>query len=442
MDSTTSRIDELRGLMVLIGNAVDILEHDISQPKVASKEQPSDADLRSSVCTVEAACAQLCSLVARPGDVLANKFLAFYEPACLQVILSNKIPDILQEYPSGAHISELEKRTGISQGKLCRILRFLAAKHVFQEVGANTFANNHLSRELVSSNPLSSLGLCITNEMFKAGSSLGDVLNDPERRASTSPLDTAFSKYFGMKTLFDYYAVSSSEQNKLAFHFDKGMIGWGSVMEIDSLIPGIPWNTLPKGTSVCDVGGGVGNICINLAKHYPTWKFVLQDLPKPMDNAEKKIWPERCPEAIAENRIEFIPLDFLKGSPKEGCDIYYLKNILHSWSDEDCIKIIGNVTRAMGPSSRLFVHEFVVRPGYRIPKEEARFVQAPEPLLPNFGEGRIRQYSMDINMMALFNSAERTLDDFIQLGQSAGLKFVKLWETGELGIVEFVQQHH
>lgn len=72
MDSTTSRIDELRGLMVLIGNAVDVLEHDISQPKVASKEQPSDADLRSSVCTVEAACAQLCSLVARPGDVLAN----------------------------------------------------------------------------------------------------------------------------------------------------------------------------------------------------------------------------------------------------------------------------------------------------------------------------------------------------------------------------------
>lgn len=59
--------------------------------------------------------------------------MQFYEPACLQVVLSNKIPDILQEYPSGAHISELEKRTGISQGKLCRILRFLAAKHVFQE---------------------------------------------------------------------------------------------------------------------------------------------------------------------------------------------------------------------------------------------------------------------------------------------------------------------
>lgn len=94
------------------------------------------------------------------------------------------------------------------------------------------------------------------------------------------------------------------------------------------------------------------------------------------------------------------------------------------------------------PRLRNWIDEFVVRPGYRIPKEEARFVQAPEPLLPNFGEGRIRQYSMDINMMALFNSAERTLDDFIQLGQSAGLKFVKLWETGELGIVEFVQQHH
>ena len=84
--------------------------------------------------------------------------------------------------------------------------------------------------------------------------------------------------------------------------------------------------------------------------------------------------------------------------------------------------------------------EFVVRPGYRIPEEKAKFRQAPEPLLANYGEARIRQYTMDINMMTLLNSKERTLEDFIGLGESAGLQFVKLWETGEMGLVEFVQQ--
>ena len=63
--------------------------------------------------------------------------------------------------------------------------------------------------------------------------------------------------------------------------------------------------------------------------------------------------------------------------------------------------------------------------------------QAPESLLPNYGDGRLRQYTMDINMMTLLNSKERSLEDFIQLGNSAGLDFVKLWETGEMGLVEF-----
>jgi hypothetical protein len=49
------------------------------------------------------------------------------------VALTNKIPDILHESPSGVHISELEKRTGVDAGKLGRILRLLATKHVFKE---------------------------------------------------------------------------------------------------------------------------------------------------------------------------------------------------------------------------------------------------------------------------------------------------------------------
>jgi hypothetical protein len=59
--------------------------------------------------------------------------LQYLEPVCLQVVLFYKIPDILQEYPSGVHVAELDKRTGLSEAKLSRILRFLSAKHVFQE---------------------------------------------------------------------------------------------------------------------------------------------------------------------------------------------------------------------------------------------------------------------------------------------------------------------
>lgn len=40
---------------------------------------------------------------------------------------------------------------------------------------------------------------------------------------------------------------------------------------------------------------------------------------------------------------------------------------------------------------------------------------APEPLLPNFGAARNADYAQDVKMMMLFNSKERTLNEFISI---------------------------
>ncbi|KAJ3576709.1 hypothetical protein NP233_g252 [Leucocoprinus birnbaumii] len=429
---------QLKALLALIADAANVAQQRLSDPNSTAEDGHNDPELRASIYTIEGACAQLVCQVARPSDTLVNKFMSFYEPACLQVALSNKIPDILAECPSGAHISELQRQTGVDQNKLGRVLRLLATKHVFREVSADTFANNHLSRHLLSQNPLSSFGLHITDEAFKAASALSDNLNDPALTSSASPRDSAFSRFFNVNgALFDYYAGSSPEQTKRRERFGPSMMGWGAAIEADAVVHDFPWHKLRKGSVVCDVGGGVGNISMQLAKRHPAIRLVLQDLPGQLEAAERKIWPERCPEAIAEKRISFVPLNFFKESPKQGCDIYFLKNILHDWSDEDCIKILSSVRTAMYARSRVLIHEFIVQPAYRVPDIEAEYSQAPEPLLPNYGDGRLRQYTMDINMMTLLNSGERTLDVFIRLGKLAGLRFVKLWETGEMGLVEF-----
>ena len=57
--------------------------------------------------------------------------------------------------------------------------------------------------------------------------------------------------------------------------------------------------------------------------------------------------------------------------------------------------------------------------------------------MPNYGVGRIRQYNIDLHMMTFLNSEERRLPQFIRLGEAAGLEFVKLWDLGELGLVEY-----
>jgi hypothetical protein len=57
------------------------------------------------------------------------------ELACLRVVMEFKIADILQESPSssGLHISAIGKKAGIEEGKLGRVLRLLASKHIFRE---------------------------------------------------------------------------------------------------------------------------------------------------------------------------------------------------------------------------------------------------------------------------------------------------------------------
>ena len=88
-------------------------------------------------------------------------------------------------------------------------------------------------------------------------------------------------------------------------------------------------------------------------------------------------------------------------------------------------------------SNLLHPDEYIIQPANRVPEEKAPVKQAPEPLLPNYGAGRVRQYNMDVLMMTGFNSQERRLPDFIKLGEASGLEFVKLWDLGEMSLVEY-----
>jgi len=336
------------------------------------------------------------------------------------------------------HISEIGKKTGLEERKAGRILRLLATNHVFREVSENVFTNNRLSTQLLSTNPLSSMGLHFSDESPKAGALLSDVLTDKEWGHSYSPTQTAFNKSTGYpEPLFIYFEKDVPRGAELGARFGVGMIGWGDAIAAKAIIYEFPWKELGNGATVCDVAGGVGNISLQLAKAHPNLRLILQDLPERIQQAKNEVWPKECPEAISEGRITFKPIDFFASSPVPGCDVYYLKNVIHDWTDVDSIKILSGVKKAMAPHSRLLIQEYIIQPANRVPEEKSPYKQAPAPLLPNYGGGRIRQYSLDLHMMILLNSEERRLPQFIRLGEAAGLEFVKLWDLGEMGLVEY-----
>ena len=99
----------------------------------------------------------------------------------------------------------------------------------------------------------------------------------------------------------------------------------------------------------------------------------------------------------------------------------------------------SSVLCATSDKNSILLHsdEYILQSVNRVPEEKAPVQQAPEPLLPNYGVGRIRQYNLDIDMMAMLNSQERRLPDLIRLGEASGLEFAKLWDLGDTSLVEY-----
>lgn len=95
--------------------------------------------------------------------------------------------------------------------------------------------------------------------------------------------------------------------------------------------PDFPWGSLGDGATVCDVGGGIGTITMQLAKAHPNLRLKLQDTPERIEQAQNEVWPQECPEAIKDQRIEFKAMDFLTEPPIKRCDVYYVRfNLVNS----------------------------------------------------------------------------------------------------------------
>ncbi|KAG5723429.1 Sterigmatocystin 8-O-methyltransferase, partial [Termitomyces sp. T112] len=295
------------------------------------------------------------------------------------------------------HIKEIGEKAGVDHEKLGQIMRLLATKHIFREVATDRFANNRLSIQLVSSNPLAAY-LSFYNDINKAAMMIVDVLtNSNQKKIEQSPWNrmTGFDG-----SLFEYFEEGTPEGAKQGALFALGLRGWNDAVRAAAVLSDFPWGKYPAGTIVNDVGGGIGTMAMELIKAFRIFC------------SSSRIGPA---------------IDFFVDSPIEGCDVYYLKNILLHWSDEKCIRILRNIRAVLKPSACILLHDYVLQHTNRdytgTPQADSVLTlkEAPEPLLPNYGAGHVHQYNLDIATMVLLNSRERTMEEFIDIAGKADL---------------------
>lgn len=174
-----------------------------------------------------------------------------------------------------------------------------------------------------------------------------------------------------------------------------------------------PWERLadsdPERPLFVDIGGGPGHaIAAILAAHpdLPASGFILQELPQVIDQAKQFLPAD----------VRFQPHDFFTLNPIKNAKVYHIRACLHDWSDELCVKMLGNVVPAMAPDSRLLIAECLLPTD---PREDA---------------GGLMGFQ-DMAMMCL-GGKERTVEGVERIVRQAGLVVERVWE-GE-GVGRFV----
>ena len=99
----------------------------------------------------------------------------------------------------------------------------------------------------------------------------------------------------------------------------------------------------------------------------------------------------------------------------EGADCYLLKNVLHDWTEQRALQILGAVRRAIAPTGRLLLVEAVL----------------PEGNVPHPGK------LADLEMLLLVGGRERTERDYRALLALAGFELTRVVPTASpLSVVE------
>jgi hypothetical protein len=147
--------------------------------------------------------------------------------------------------------------------------------------------------------------------------------------------------------------------------------------------------------TLCDVGGGHGHLACALLNAYPQLQATVLDMPEVIGETDR-LW---APKLGLSERCRYLGGDMFREVPP--AEAYILKSVLHDWSDDECLRILLNLRRAIIGAGRVFVVDFVV----------------PGPEEPHFSK------LFDIHMMVGLTGRERTAAEFAELMAGAGWRY-------------------
>lgn len=141
-------------------------------------------------------------------------------------------------------------------------------------------------------------------------------------------------------------------------------------------------------------GGGDGQICQGVLRRWPFLRdrIVLQHSERPAVLDEEGV-------QVDVGYVSF-PHCFFLPQPIRGAKVYYLREVLHDWPDEQCVEILGHLRAALAQDSVLLIDDLIV--GW----QTLHWAEAAN----------------DLSVMCTLGAKERTLTEWDALLEASGMQ--------------------
>jgi hypothetical protein len=330
-----------------------------------------------------------------PEAILPQMILGGLMQKSIWVAAKLGVADLLAEKPRTAE--EIAEATDTHAPSLYRVLRLLATAGVFAENSERKFELTPIAELLRSDTPNSMRDYAIMMGEDWIWQAYGELMY------SVKTGEIAHNKVQGMSS-FEFFAKNEEVGNI----FNRAMTNL-SLLSAPAIAEGYDFSGIGK---LVDIAGGHGLLLATILKANPHLQGVLFDLPFVIEGSGELLESE----GVA-GRIEKVSGDFFESVPA-GADAYMMKHIIHDWNDEQSIKILQNIHRAMNDDGKVLIVEMVVPKGNE----------------PSPAKG------LDIVMLTIEGGKERTEKEYRELLDAASLRLTRIIPTrSPYSIVEAVK---
>lgn len=147
-----------------------------------------------------------------------------------------------------------------------------------------------------------------------------------------------------------------------------------------------------------DLGGATGHLAVAACRRYPQLKAAVFDLPEALPLAREIVG-----QSPVADRIDFVGGDFFKDPLPEG-DLFAVGRILHDWSEEKILRLLGRIYERLPAGGGLLV---------------------AEKLLDDDKAGPRWAQMQSLNMLVCTEGKERTLAEYEALLTKVGFRDVQ-----------------